>query len=73
MPMVATSRMTRGACDNRRTTISSMTAPKSVPHPSPSAREGQNGTPYCTARSTRSADAIVPMLPAAKLITFVDR
>ena len=75
MPIVATSTITRGALKSRRITISSTSAPNSVPTTSADRqRRASTGTPYCAdhqgeERRRRGSRC----WPTAKLMTRVDR
>ena len=71
--MSATSRITRGAENSRRTITSSSAAPINAPTTMPMPRDSQNGAFQSITRRYRSAAAKPPISPMAKLITRVDR
>jgi hypothetical protein len=72
-PMVATSRITRGARNRRRTTTSSTAAAKAMPTIRLTTSENQNPRPWLMVMRASSAAAGRPMLPTAKLMTRVER
>ena len=72
-PTVATSNMTRGRSKSRQMTVRSMTAPISAPMSRQVMRASQNGHPQLMTSSAKRVAPGRPMLPTAKLMTFVDR
>ena len=72
-PTVATSSITRGRLNRRRTTVSSTSAPANVPISKAAARPIQKGKPQSICISANKPAAGSPRFPTAKLITRVER